>query len=1468
MKNKRNSLVFGYVLAVASTALATWLHFLAKPYLGESVPYITFFPAVFVTAIFARFTPTLLAVLLSDLAAALWVIPPTNSLLPNTGTAAVGMAFFTFFGVAVALLAEQMHRKSDQLEQERERFSVTLSSIGDGVIVVDELSRVTFLNAVAEQLTGWSRDVAEGAPLESIFKVANEQTCQITENPVDKLMREETPSVDVKHNLLIRKDGSTLAINDSAAPIRHSNGEKVGVVLVFRDVTQQRESQLAAGRLAALVESSEDAILGQTFEGVITDWNSGAERLFGFAADEVIGESIFTKIVPQNRKQELLQTLQRVRQGEGGQQFDTVRQHRDGHDIPVSVWISPIYDPQGTVIGASAIDRDITQQQEIEKRRNARLSVTQILAQATNVETAIHESLAAICSALKWDIGCFWRRASDDDVLRCQAFWSVPTRQTVEFREATTNLALTRGQSLPGRVLQSRTPEWVSNVSDDPQFVRAAQAKASGLHGGFACPVSIGDDVLGVIEFFSHQIREPDDDLLEMMTTIGGQFGQFIDRCEAEQKLRRNERELNDFFENAAVGLHWVGPDGKIVRVNQAELDLLGYTRDEYLGHHIAEFHADQPVIKDILRCLTAGEQLRDYEARLRCKDGSIKTVLIDSNVRWDDDQFIHTRCITRDISDRKRIEVSLYESEERLRLAVEAGRMGTWEWGITSGEVIWSPTLEKVHGLPPGSFPGTFEAYQQDIHPEDRNHVLETIRQTVEEGREHHLEYRIIWPDGSVHWLESRGKLLKNDAGQPVRVIGVCSDISERKSLEQRLQQQLEELAEAESRTRSVVDNVIDGIITFDDKGIVASINRAAEHIFGYSASEIIGQDLRLLIPHSDQSDDIDSFPAYLKNDEQKIVELGREVTGKRKNGSTFPLDLAVSEFQFGQQRFFTGIIRDVTERKRWEQSLRFLADASKSLSSLVDYKTTLQNVAQLAVPNFADWCTVDMLDAQGSLQRLAVAHINPEKVQLAEHLYDRYPPPPDAPRGIMAVLRTGKADWAATLCDEDLVKAAHDDQHLKMLRELNLKSYICVPLRGTTQMFGVLTFVSAESGRCYDTDDVAMAEDLANRAAIAIENARLYNKVQEADRRKDEFLAMLAHELRNPLVPIRSGLDILGMEAGHHQAIIALMQEQVEHIVRLVDDLLDVSRIMRNKVELRKELVQLSTVINRSVGAVKPLVDNHRHKLTVSLPDEPVWLFADSVRLVQVVENLLTNASKYMNEGGQIDLTVARQNGRVIIDVQDTGIGIEPDLLPNVFELFTQSSRSLDRSQGGLGIGLTLVQRLVHLHGGVVSVSSDGPGHGSKFSVELPVAEPPPATEAVANVSTAIQPRRILVVDDNRGAALLLSRLLAMLGDHQVQTANDGPSGLQKILEIHPEIVLLDIGLPGMDGYQVGKKVRENPLFDDVLLVALTGYGKEEDRQKSKEAGFDEHLVKPPSIDQMKIILGHPKLTIERQE
>lgn len=380
--------------------------------------------------------------------------------------------------------------------------------------------------------------------------------------------------------------------------------------------------------------------------------------------------------------------------------------------------------------------------------------------------------------------------------------------------------------------------------------------------------------------------------------------------------------------------------------------------------------------------------------------------------------------------------------------------------------------------------------------------------------------------------------------------------------------------------------------------------------------------------------------------------------------------------------------------------------------------------------------------------------------------------------------------------------------------------------------------------------------------------ERKREQEQLREADRRKDQFLATLAHELRNPLAPIRNGLQILKIvdpQAEEAVDVRKMMERQLDHMVRLVDDLLDISRITRNKLELRKERVELASVVASAVETSRPLIEANGHTFESRLPEEPIWLEADVTRLAQVLANLLNNAAKYTETGGRIELAAVCQNlpervgAEVVIQVTDSGIGISADMLPRVFDMFTQVDETQNRSQGGLGVGLTLVRQLVEMHGGAIEARSAGLGRGSEFVVRLPAVaeEPKREVSGMSNSMNGGAGRRILVVDDNRDSAKTLGLLLKLMG-HETHLAHDGTEAIAEAERVRPELILLDIGLPKMTGHEVCQAIRQQPWGEEMVIIAVTGWGQDEDRRKSHEAGFNGHLVKPVAPEVLKQLLA----------
>jgi PAS domain S-box-containing protein len=649
--------------------------------------------------------------------------------------------------------------------------------------------------------------------------------------------------------------------------------------------------------------------------------------------------------------------------------------------------------------------------------------------------------------------------------------------------------------------------------------------------------------------------------------------------------------------------LHCAGQDGTILRVNQAELDLLGYAREEYIGKHVARFHADGEVINTMLAKLRAGETLRDYPARMRCKDGSIKHVVIDSSVLWENGKFVHTRCFTRDVTHQRRAEEMLHKQTERLRLLWEAAAI------LLSGDDV----SLMLHGL------------LLKIGP--------------------HLGV-----DGYLNFVV-------DDTGNALR------------------------LASCE--------------------GFPVEAARRLNH-----------------------------------------VELGQAVSGT------------------------------VAQQRR--------------------------------------------------------------------------------PIVLSDVLRS-------------------TDRRVRALHALGVRAYACNPLLAGDRLLGTLSFASKTKDK-FDDAEVSFMETISHYVTVAHERLRLLNELKEADRRKDEFLATLAHELRNPLAPVRNAVQVLRLKGPDEPELRwgrDVIDRQVQHLTRLIDDLMDISRITRNKLDLRMQKVELSEVIKGAVEAVRPAMEQHGHQFKVSLPSQPIHVNGDLVRLAQVFLNLLNNAAKYTEPNGRVELTTELLGNEVGVRVADTGIGIPPEKLPHLFQMFFQVDRSLERAQGGLGIGLSLVRRIVDLHGGRVEAHSAGIGKGSEFIVRLPALPQDDRgrdlapQEHIANGTSAI--RCIVIADDNRDSADSLGALLRLRGN-TVYTAYDGLEAVSLIERAKPDVVLLDIAMPRLNGYDACRRIREADLKRQIRLIAMTGWGQEADRRRTLEAGFDFHLVKPVDLAALTEILDSPSIPTPR--
>ncbi|HEY2558645.1 MAG TPA: ATP-binding protein [Caldimonas sp.] len=549
----------------------------------------------------------------------------------------------------------------------------------------------------------------------------------------------------------------------------------------------------------------------------------------------------------------------------------------------------------------------------------------------------------------------------------------------------------------------------------------------------------------------------------------------------------------------------------------------------------------------------------------------------------------------------------------------------------------------------------------------------------------------------------------------------------------------------------------------------------------------------------------------------------------------------------------------RDARARAEKAQArLQQLVSAGALLSRSLEEQTTLTAIGSVIVPGIADICRIDLLDKDGTLQRKLTQHVDPERGAAMLEFVRSHVSTADSPGSFAWAVATGRT-FLANL-EPDHAESYADPAFRAFVRDFHLGAACVVPLVARGRTIGAMCALQAESGRRFSDEDGALVVELAQRAALALDNVRLFGESRDAlheaeiaNRAKDEFLAMLGHELRNPLAPIVTSLELMARPEASGDRERLIIERQVAHLSRMVDDLLDVSRIASGKIELRQERVDLRDVITRALELTQPALQGRSRPLAVRAGAAPVWVSGDPLRLTQVVCNLLANAAKFSSPDGRIVVELSQRAGEAELVVADDGVGIPTGLLPHVFDRFVQGEQALQRAGGGLGLGLAIAKNLVELHGGTIVAESAGTGHGARFTLTLPLLDDAgaatlPAAPAVA--AAHARRSRILVVDDNEDAAQSLALILRLEGN-EVCTARDAEEALALLDEFFPEAAVLDIGLPKMDGYELAKALRADSRTQSIALVALTGYGRAPDRKRALEAGFDEHLVKPVELD-----------------
>jgi PAS domain S-box-containing protein len=674
-----------------------------------------------------------------------------------------------------------------------------------------------------------------------------------------------------------------------------------------------------------------------------------------------------------------------------------------------------------------------------------------------------------------------------------------------------------------------------------------------------------------------------------------------------------------------------------------------------------------------------------------------------------------------------------------------------------------------------------------------------------------------------------------------------------------------------SEERLHRIVTSASDAIITINAEQKITLFSTGAEAIFGYSAAEMLGHSFDSLIPELSRQAHrahIDAFGTTGVS----MRTMGRErvLVGLRRSGEEFPVEAQISQVEVEGQKLYTVILRDITERRRAEaERERLLAHAERARRDAEDALKVVRQMQSITEAGLIDLSFDELLGELVSRVREALAadtaiilldengvlHAR-AAVGLAQEIRDVR-----IPVGVGFAGRIAKERQPAILNEipyEDLIIGGH-------LRTKGVRSLVGVPLlSGDTRVLGVLQ-VGCMRPREFKNDDVHLLRLAAERVALSVERAarvealRSRDKLEVSNRRKDEFLAMLSHELRNPLSALQNALLTASLDESRRARSLEIARRQAEQLGRLIDDLLDATRLTQGRITLRKEPVDIRHILERAIESTRSVIDSRNLRLRVALTPEAIQIEADPSRLEQVFVNLLSNAAKYTEGGGRIEVVAECQKEEASVLIRDTGIGIDTEMLPIIWDLFTQADSGLGRTQGGLGIGLTVARRLVKLHGGSIEAHSEGRGRGAEFLVRLPLIpsidkERRPAAIAPLRVERCAS---ILLVEDNREAAESLATLLELVG-HRVHQVHNGAGAIEAARSNLPDVMLVDIGLPGMDGYEVARLVRLDPNLRGVMLIALTGYGQKEDRRRAMAAGFDYHLVKPVKIHNLLELVG----------
>jgi PAS domain S-box-containing protein len=1374
----------------------------------------------------------------------------------------LGAADFLFkdrparLGSAVARALDQRelraHARAAELalRESEERFRSAYEYAAIGIALVGLDGRWLQANRALCEFTGY----AEQELLATTFQaITHPDDLAIDLANVRSLLAGEILSYQMEKRYL-HKHGATIWALLSVSLVRDAQGQPRYFVSQLQDITERKHTDATRALLAAIVDSSDDAIIGIALDGTVMSWNSGAEHLYGYRADQMIGKPSAI-LRPPALQEEAAQLYHRLAHGEGTTNVETLRLRSDGQLIDVALTISALKDASGQISGFSTISRDISARKRGEqalRQKNTFIRLLQEVAvaanQATSLEEALQIAVNQICMHIGWPVGHVYMpdQHVPGALLPTHIWYLEDPQRFATFRTITEAVRLAPGVGLPGRALASRKSAWISDIILDVSTPRTILIQDIGVRAGFVLPVLVGDEVAAVLEFFATDAIEPDEALLDVLHHVGTQLGRVVERARAEVALRVSEERFRILFEHSPDAIILIDPHDSsvlwpIVECNDLACRMNGYTRDELIGQSINILNTEagnwDMHAKYIERLRREGTL--QFETIHRRKDGSLFSIeIVSSLISFGGRELVLG--IDRDISARKRAEDSLRAAEAQYRTLVEQlpAIIYTAEIDKHSKTTYVSPQIEAILGFSPDQWISNPDLWLELVHPDDRNRILETVGRTHVSDEPVPIEFRSFTRDGRMVWLSDTARVVRDQTGQPLFLQGITLDITDRKQAEAAL-------AEREAYFRALIEHSADAVALFGVDGSILYGSPATPRILGYQIQDFVGRNAFELIHPGDQAQIAEQLESIVRQPQATIVVQARI---RHADGSWRDLEGILTNLLADPA---VGAIvnnyRDITERKRAETALR---------ESERQYRTLASNFPNGAVVLFDRDLRFTIADGAG----LGAFGLTREEME-------------------------GRTIWEVYSTDLTLETEAYYRDALAGMphvREIALGEH--------TYVVHTLP-VRDERGQIIA--GMLMSQDITERKrieqALIEERALLARRVDErtadlsaanaelarAAMLKDEFLASMSHELRTPLNAVL-GLsealqeDIYGPLNDRQRQSLRSIEESGRHLLELINDILDLAKIGAGKLELALEPSSIETICQASLRMIKQIP--HKKRLSVDLALDPAvtLLHVDARRLKQILVNLLSNAVKFTPEGGSIGLQVAGDAARQVVEltVWDTGIGIAQEQISELFQPFVQLDSRLARQYEGTGLGLALVYRMVEMHGGSVAVSSEV-GCGSRFTValpwpgaspqgpEVPAVDQPAIRRALMTedlLATGVagrtsQPPVVLLVEDNEANITMIFDYLGTHG-YQVIVARNGAEAIARAIEARPAIVLMDIQMPGMDGLEATRCMRAMPELAGLPIIALTALAMPGDRERCLAAGANDYLSKPVSL------------------